>query len=127
MHGQVCQYAAIQANLGLAQPGDQAAVGQAIGARGRVDTRDPQRAELALLLPTVTVRVLASLDDGLLGNVLDATAGAVVTLGAVENLLVSASGNDATLDTGHELCPQVRLLEFTGHATCARPSARPKG
>jgi hypothetical protein len=65
MHRQVGQHAPVQGDIGLFQAIDQAAVAQAIGAGLGIDTRDPQRAELALALTAVTVCILASLTRGI--------------------------------------------------------------
>ena len=61
-------------------------------ARRRIDARDPQRAELALLRATVAVGVLAGLDDRLLGGAEDLAPGVVVALRLGENFLVTAPG-----------------------------------
>jgi hypothetical protein len=101
VYGQVGQDATVQADSSTTQACDEAAVAQTIGAGSRVDTGDPQRSELALALTAVAVGVLACLDDRLLGDAVHAAACAVVTLGAIEDFFVTASGGDATLDTGH--------------------------
>ena len=62
---------------------------------------DPQRAELALVLPPVAVGVLAGLDDRLLGGAIDLAPGVVIALGLAKNLLVTAPGRHATLDSCH--------------------------
>ena len=63
---------AVDLDIGLLQASDEAAVGHAIDAGRSVDTRDPQGTELTLADTTVTVSVLAGLDDSLLGYAEDA-------------------------------------------------------
>jgi len=46
---------------------------------------------------------LASLDYRLLGNAEYARTRTVVAFGEFQNFLVTATGNDATLNTSHEL------------------------
>ena len=73
--GDIRQHLAVDLDPGLLQPIDQPAVGQAVLAGGRVDTGDPQGAELALLLAAVAVGILAGLDDRLLGDTKDLDCG----------------------------------------------------
>src|SRR2546430_10202395 len=88
-------------DTGLVQAVDDAAVGKSVQARRGVDTRDPQCAELTLVLPPVAVGVLACLDDGLLGCAIDLAPGVVVALRLAKNFLVTASGRHATLHSCH--------------------------
>src|SRR6185437_11286909 len=101
MHGEVRQHLAVDGDAGLAEAVDQAAVGQAELARGRVDAHDPQRAELALLLLAADVGVLLGLGDGLLGDAVDLAAGVVIALGGLQGFLVTRTRGDATLDSCH--------------------------
>src|SRR5882672_11826762 len=101
VHRDVREHLAVDFDAGLVQAVDDAAVGEPVQARRGVDARDPQCAELTLVLPPVAVRVLACLDDGLLGRAIDLAPGVVVTLGLGENLLVTASGRHATLHSCH--------------------------
>src|SRR5690606_29194073 len=89
VHGDVRQHLAVDVDLRLVQPVDEAAVGQPVQARRGVDARDPERAEIALALAPVAVGVLPRLDDGLLRDPEDLAAGAVVALRLVEDLLVA--------------------------------------
>src|SRR5690606_18433133 len=59
-----------------------------------------------LLLAAVTVGILAGLDDRLLGSAENLAAGVVVALGLGQDLLVTASGDDATLDSCHVRLPR---------------------
>ncbi len=80
VNGQIREHLAIDLELCFQQPVDQTAVGQAVQACGCVDTRNPQRAELALFLAAVAIGVLARLDDCLLGGPIDLAAGVVIAL-----------------------------------------------
>src|SRR6185436_7297131 len=92
-------------DTGLHQAVDQTAVGQAVHARSRVDTRNPQRAELTLLRATIAIRILAGLDDGLLRCAIDLAPGVVITLRLGQNFLMTAPRLDATLHSCHVLTP----------------------
>src|SRR5690606_20859891 len=99
--GDVRQHLAIQGDAGLHQAVDEAAVAHAVDAGRGVDARDPQGAELALLLLATDVGVLQRLRDRLLGDAEDLAAGVVVALGLVEDLLVTTARLHATLDSCH--------------------------
>src|SRR5207302_5774495 len=116
------EHLAVDLDSGLAQAVDDAAVGEPVQARRGVDARDPQGAELTLVLPPVAVGVLACLDDGLLGRAIDLAPGVVVALRLAENFLVTASGRHATLHSCHgvarllvigEKLPETRSEEHT--------------
>lgn len=57
VHGQIGQYLTVKRITRLAQPVHQTAVGGTVLTGGGVDTRDPEAAEYALLVTTVTVSV----------------------------------------------------------------------
>src|SRR5262249_23754046 len=101
MYGQIREHLAIDLDVGFEQSIDQAAVGQAVQACSSVDTGNPQRAEFALLLAAIAVRVLAGLDDCLLGGAIDLAAGVVIALCLAKNLLVTATGRHSTFDSCH--------------------------
>src|SRR5690554_4483547 len=103
VHGQISQNLTIDFNIRLLQASDQTAVRQAVCTGASVDTGNPQSAESALTVATVTVCVLTSLDNRLLGNAEHTTTSAVVTLGLLENLLVTTTCYHATLYTSHTL------------------------
>src|SRR5690606_4716148 len=110
VHSEVCQDFTVDLDAGLAHAGDQTAVGQAQLTGTRVDTGNPERAELTLALTTVTVRILAGFDDGLLGNAINAAAGSVVTLGQIQNFLVAAACRNSTFYTRHRFNPLSRYF-----------------
>jgi hypothetical protein len=70
-----------------------------------VDAGDPEAAELALALTTVTVGVLTGLHHRLLGDAIDVLAATAVTLGQGENFLVTRVRRYTTFDSGHLLSP----------------------
>src|SRR6185437_15255782 len=80
VHREVRQHLAVDREACLLDTADETAVGQAVRARGRIDARNPERAELALLRSAVPICVLARLDDGLLGRAIDLAPGVVVAL-----------------------------------------------
>src|SRR5690606_11044019 len=80
VHGNVRQHLAIQGDAGLHQAVDEAAVAHAVDAGRGIDARDPQGAELALLLLAADVGVLQRLRDRLLGDAEDLATGVVVAL-----------------------------------------------
>src|SRR5215472_2660926 len=101
VHRDVGEHLAVDLDAGLVQSVDDAAVGKAVDTRRRVDARDPQRAELTLVLPPVAVGVLPRLDDGLLRRAIDLAPGVVVALRLAKNFLVTAAGRHATLYSCH--------------------------
>src|ERR1700733_2076711 len=101
VHRDVRQHLAVDLHAGLVEAVHDATVGKAVEARGGIDARDPQCAELALVLPPVAVGVLARLDDRLLGRAVYLAAGVVVALRLAENLLVTPSGRHATFHSCH--------------------------
>src|SRR6478672_9489994 len=70
-HRDVREDLAVDFDLRAAEAVHEPAIRQAVRACGRVDSRDPERAELALAHPTVAERVLARLDDSLLRGAID--------------------------------------------------------
>src|SRR5690606_39445948 len=68
VHGQVSQNLTIDFNIRFLQASDQTAVRQTVCTGASVDTGNPQCAERALTVATVTVGILTSLDNRLLGN-----------------------------------------------------------
>src|SRR5690606_1445436 len=103
VHGDVGQHLAIEGDAGPGQAVHEAAVAHAVDAGRRVDAGDPQRTEVALLLLPADVGVLQRLDDRLVGDAEDLAAGVVVTLGLLEDLLVTTARLHATLDSCHFL------------------------
>ncbi|MCY1233294.1 hypothetical protein D9M72_458320 [compost metagenome] len=69
--------------------------------RRGIDTRNPQGAEHALLVAAIAVCVLASTHDRLLGDAIDIIATAAVTLGSIDDFLVTGPCSDPTLYSRH--------------------------
>src|SRR5690606_23209999 len=125
--GQIGQHLAVDLHVSLVQTVDEAAVGQAVEARGSVDARDPERAELALALPAVTICILSRLGHPLLGDPEGLAAHVVITLRLRQHLLVAGPGGDTTLYSGHRYSPGMLglALAVTDTAACApRPGYR---
>lgn len=80
-------------------------------ARGRIDADDPQGTELALFLAPIPIGILAGLDDGLLGDSIDLTAGAIVALGLFQHLFVTGVCCNAPLDTRHGVLSGIAPIE----------------
>jgi hypothetical protein len=67
VHCQISQNLTVDLNGRFFQTGDETALVQTVNTSTRVDTSDPQSAELTFFLTTVSVGVLACLDYRLLG------------------------------------------------------------
>ena len=67
----------------------------------RVDPDDPQAAEVALALLAVAGRVGERVEQGLARRLDQPRAGALATLGVVEEALVAGVRGDAALDSCH--------------------------
>src|SRR6185295_1808798 len=109
IYGEVGKHLAIDFDLGLLQAVDDLAVAQSELTRGGVDAGDPERTEVALLGAAIAIRILAGLDDGLLGSAEYLAAGVVVALRLAQNFLVSCRGGDATFNSCH-LCVLAYLV-----------------
>src|ERR1700676_5318163 len=116
MHRKIGEHLAVDGEPGLAQPVDQGAVGHPAQPRRGVDARDPQRAELTLLLAAAAIGVLTGLDDRLLGGAEDLAAGIEVALRFLENFLVPPACDDTAFYSCHvfspdSLCVRQALLD----------------
>jgi hypothetical protein len=100
-HGQVGQHLAINLDRSLLQTVHEHAVWQAMLTCSRIDTRDPQCAELALPLAAVTIGILPRLHHRFFGDAIDAVAAAAVTLGLVQNFLVARARRYTTFNSCH--------------------------
>ena len=101
VHRKVCQYTSIQRHISPLEAINKTAVGQPVSTRLRVDAGDPQRAELALALPTIAIGILPCLGDCLLGNPEHASSRAIVALGFLQNFLVTAMRRHSTFYARH--------------------------
>src|SRR5262249_21358416 len=103
----VGEHLAVDQQPGLAEPVDEAAVGQAERPHRRVQPLDPERAEGALAALAVAIGVLVRLLHRLLGDANRVLAPAVIALGGLEYLLVLGVAGDAALDACHGGSPVV--------------------
>src|SRR3954451_17031799 len=85
-HGDVGQDLAVQLDAGQLQTMDERAVGHALGARGRVDARDPQTAEVTLAVATIAVRVRVRLHHRFLRALVRGVGLPAEALGPLEDL-----------------------------------------
>src|SRR5690554_2564260 len=81
---QISQHAAIQSNVCFLQTGDQLAVAQTFSTGLSVDSRNLQSTEVALFNTTVTISVLTSFDNRLLGNSEHTRARSIVTFSRLQ-------------------------------------------
>ena len=68
MHSQIGQNFTVNFNTGFTQPVDKLTIRQAMLTAGRIDTLNPQSAEIALAGATIAIRILPGLGNGLFGN-----------------------------------------------------------
>jgi large subunit ribosomal protein L20 len=142
VHGQVGQDLAVDLDACQLQTLDQAVVGHPVSAGRRVDTRDPQLAEVALAVLAVAVGILHRVQHLLLGLAVQARTLSTVATGLLEQGTALLLGIDCPLDACHlvvslKVLPVwrasaaehlldalgVHLGEFLG----ARQSAGPRG
>src|SRR6056297_2333370 len=124
--GQFGQHLAIDADLGLLQAVDEAAVGHAVFTGRSVDALNPQAAEIALLLATIPICILPGLDDRLLGNPEHLAAGAVITFRPAQHLAVATAGDYSTFHSCHCLVSCLLKNESitASAASCESPFRR---
>src|SRR5512147_3109357 len=67
-YSDVGEHLAVHLHRGFLQTVHEAAVGQAVLAHRRVNTRDPQRAKHAFLGPTITIGILAGTHHRFIGD-----------------------------------------------------------
>src|SRR5882672_9096618 len=108
MYRKISEHLAVDGKSCLVQPVDQRAVGHAAQTRCRVDTGDPQRAELALLLAAAAIGILTGLDDRLLGGAEDLAPGIEVALRLLEDFLVPPTRDDTAFNSCHILSPDLK-------------------
>src|SRR3954469_10284746 len=109
-HGDVGQHLAVQLDARQLQAVDERRVRHALGARGGVDARDPEAAEVALAVAAVAVRVGVRLHDRFLGALVGGVRLAAEALCALEHLAALLAGVHGALDAGHRPLPPSSLL-----------------
>src|SRR5579872_1780867 len=102
-HSHVGQHLAVEFDRSLFQAVDEHAVRHVVLAHRRVDTRDPQRAERTLLVAAIALGILPGAHDRLLGDAIDVIATAAVTLGQLDDLLVTGPCGNPTFYSRHVL------------------------
>src|SRR6185437_10964261 len=103
VYSDIRKHLTVDLDSGLQQAVDDAAVAQAVNASGRIDTGDPQSAELTLFRAPIAVSVLAGLDDRLLRCAINLAPGVVVALRLAKNFLMTAPSRHTTFDSCHGL------------------------
>src|SRR5688572_16156685 len=88
VHREIRENLAIDFDSGLAQAIHERAVAHVVLARARVDARDPETAEITLLVLAIAVRVLPAAFDVLLGGLPELAAGAERTASRLHDLLL---------------------------------------
>src|SRR4029453_18444386 len=101
LHGELGEDLAVDFHAGDLEPVDQATVRDAVLARGRVDARDPELAELALALLAIAIGVLPTLVDGFARGLEQAMARAVVALRGLENPVAPLLRTGSAFDSRH--------------------------
>src|ERR1051326_3691991 len=109
-HREIGEHLAGDVDLRLLQPRHEARVGHAELAHRGVDARDPERADLALLLPAIAVGVLPRLHQRLLGDAVDVLPAAAEPLRLLEDFLVARTRRYASLDSWHG-APSARVRQ----------------
>src|SRR5690606_35082657 len=117
------QVLAVDLDAGLVQAVDQLAVGEPVLARGGVDARDPQAAEIALALLAVAIGVDPGALDRLASDLEQTVARAGVALRLLQDPVVPAPLRDASLHSRHgAVLPSPRL----SRAAAARAASGPR-
>src|SRR3954452_18930416 len=109
-HGDVGQHLAVQLDARQLQAVDERRVRHALGARGGVDARDPEAAEVPLAVAAVAVRVGVRLHDRFLGALVGGVRLAAEALRPLQDLAALLAGVHGALDAGHRPLPPSSLL-----------------
>src|SRR4051794_8789736 len=125
--GDVREDLAVEFDAGELEAVHELAVAHAVLARGGVDARDPEAAEVALAVAAVAVRVGVRLHDRFLGALVVAVRLAAEALGALERRAALLAGVDGALDAGHRPLPPrslVTVLRSALEMSRSSPNAR---
>src|SRR5690606_33377267 len=101
-HCHVCQNLAVELDGGFLQTVHEHAVGQAMLTGGCIDTGNPQCAEYAFLVATITIGILTCTHDRLLGNAEYLAAAAAIAFGLLKNFLMTGPCCDPTFNSRHD-------------------------
>src|ERR1019366_7355887 len=102
-HRDVRQHLAVNLNVRLLQAIHEHTVGKTLFTRCRIDTRNPQSAELALLLATITIGILTCFHHRLFGDTVDVFATPAIPLSQVKDLLMTGACYYSTFYSWHGL------------------------
>ena len=94
IHGKVCQHFAVETDVLLGKFTHKLRVRQTVLTCGSVDSLDPKSAEIALLVPAVTVCVSETFLIGVLRNRPNVLSRQEVATGFLEDLLAARPGGD---------------------------------
>src|SRR5690606_30942309 len=100
-HGQIGQHLAVDLDSRLLQARNEAAVRQAVLAGRGVDPGDPKLPKLPLAHPAVAVGVHQRLHHLLVGRTEELALASPIPLGELENLFMTAPGDDAPFGSWH--------------------------
>ena len=107
---EIGEHLTVDFHVGLMQAIHEPAIGHAMIPCPSVNTLDPERPEMALLLATVPVGVLPGLGDRLHGGADVAAPGTVVALCSLQNLVAPCPRDDAALYACHGLVSLATVL-----------------
>lgn len=100
-HCEVSQYLAVELDTVLDHRSDESGVRRTSVAAGCGDTSDPEAAEVALLVAAVTVSIVSRFCNGFVCNLENVLTCSEVTLGGLDNLLVTLVRHHTTFNTRH--------------------------
>lgn len=97
--GDIGEHLTVDADLGGFEAFHEAAVGEACGAGGGVDSDLPEAAEVALFVATIAVGVLAAVVDSVGGVAIEFRTAEAVALGGLQHALAAFPGSWGVCDT----------------------------
>src|SRR6476659_826408 len=104
-HRDIPEHLAVDRDGVLLEPVHEHTVRQAVLAHGGVDPRDPQAAEVALLVAAIAIGILPGAHARFVGDAEHVVAAAAETLGARDDFLVGGACGDATFNSWHGSSP----------------------
>ena len=96
-HGEISENLAVDLDVRLGEKVDELAVTDALFTRSGIETGDPQRAEITLLVTAVSVSVFTGMGDGFDREAKVRLATAIVALDGIEDILTAFAGSDSIL------------------------------
>src|SRR5688572_5625428 len=115
MDREVCENLAVDLDPGLLQAVHERAVAHVVLARARIDARDPEATEVALLVLAIAVRVPPAAFDGFLGGLPELAAATVCATGRLHDLLLPLQTRNVRSRARHWFSPPL-CLKKTLHA-----------